>query len=159
VSGPELDDIAHQATADALMTMTARLGEFRGASRFTTWACKFVMFEVSGKMARHHWRKQPPALDEDALRSAEDRLTPQPFDRVEERERLTALRDGLHDSLTAHQRTVFVAAALNEVSIDVLALQLGSNRNAVYKALFDARRKLRACLAAAGHPLAEESTA
>jgi RNA polymerase sigma-70 factor (ECF subfamily) len=117
------------------------------------------MFEVSGKMARHHWRKQPPALDEDALRSAEDRLTPQPFDRVEERERLTALRDGLHDSLTAHQRTVFVAAALNEVSIDVLALQLGSNRNAVYKALFDARRKLRACLAAAGHPLAEESTA
>jgi RNA polymerase sigma-70 factor (ECF subfamily) len=54
---------------------------------------------------------------------------------------------------------VFVAVALNDVPIDVLALQLDSNRNAVYKNLFDARRKLRASLAAAGHPLSEEGTA
>jgi RNA polymerase sigma-70 factor, ECF subfamily len=38
----------------------------------------------------------------------------------------------------------------------VLALQLDSNRNAIYKNLFDARRRLRACLAAAGHPLSGE---
>jgi RNA polymerase sigma-70 factor (ECF subfamily) len=50
---------------------------------------------------------------------------------------------------------VFVAIALNDVPIDVLALQLGSNRNAVYKNLFDARRRLRASLAAAGHPLTQ----
>ena len=54
------------------------------------------------------------------------------------------------------QRTVFIAAALNEVSIDALALELGSNRNAIYKNLFDARRKLRCCLADAGHPLTEQ---
>jgi RNA polymerase sigma-70 factor (ECF subfamily) len=42
------------------------------------------------------------------------------------------------------------------VPIDVLSFQLESNRNAVYKNLFDARRKLRACLAAAGYPLTEE---
>ncbi|WP_372517984.1 hypothetical protein [Solirubrobacter ginsenosidimutans] len=48
-----------------------------------------------------------------------------------------------------------MAIALNDVPIDVLALQLGSNRNAVYKNLFDARRRLRASLAAAGHPLTE----
>ena len=53
--------------------------------------------------------------------------------------------------LTPRQREVFVAIALNEVSIDVLALELDSNRNAVYKNLFDARRKLRACLAEAGY--------
>jgi RNA polymerase sigma-70 factor (ECF subfamily) len=58
--------------------------------------------------------------------------------------------------LTPLQRTVFVAAALNEVSIDALALELGSNRNAIYKNLFDARRKLRDCLAEAGHPLTEQ---
>ncbi len=46
---------------------------------------------------------------------------------------------------------MFVAIALNEVSIDVLALELKSNRNAIYKNLFDARRKLRACLAEAGY--------
>jgi RNA polymerase sigma-70 factor (ECF subfamily) len=54
---------------------------------------------------------------------------------------------------------VFVAVALNDVSIDVLALQLGSNRNAIYKNLFDARRRLRASLAAAGHPLSAEEAA
>ncbi|MDA0159048.1 sigma-70 region 4 domain-containing protein [Solirubrobacter ginsenosidimutans] len=57
--------------------------------------------------------------------------------------------------MTPRQREVFVAIALNDVPIDVLALQLGSNRNAVYKNLFDARRRLRASLAAAGHPLTE----
>ena len=49
-----------------------------------------------------------------------------------------------------------MAIALNDVPIDVLALQLGSNRNAIYKNLFDARRALRASLAADGHPLSEE---
>jgi RNA polymerase sigma-70 factor (ECF subfamily) len=51
---------------------------------------------------------------------------------------------------------VFVAIALNEVPIDVLALQLDSNRNAIYKNLFDARLRLRQRLAAAGHPLGDE---
>jgi RNA polymerase sigma-70 factor (ECF subfamily) len=48
---------------------------------------------------------------------------------------------------------VFVAIALNDVPIDVLALQLGSTRNAIYKNLFDARRSLRANLAQSGHPV------
>jgi RNA polymerase sigma-70 factor, ECF subfamily len=48
---------------------------------------------------------------------------------------------------------VFVAIALNEVPIDVVAIQLGSDRNAVYKNLFDARAKLRASLAEAGYPV------
>jgi RNA polymerase sigma-70 factor (ECF subfamily) len=51
---------------------------------------------------------------------------------------------------------VFVAVALNDVPIDVLALQFGSNRNAIYKNLFDARRSLRLSLAGAGHPIVEE---
>ncbi len=59
-------------------------------------------------------------------------------------------------ALSERQREVFVAIALNEVPIDVLALQLGSNRNAIYKNLFDARRSLRESLARAGHPVIEE---
>ena len=51
---------------------------------------------------------------------------------------------------------MFVAIAMNDVPIDVLALELGSNRNAIYKNLFDARRKLRGCLAAAGYPVTDE---
>ena len=53
--------------------------------------------------------------------------------------------------LTARQRQVFVAIVLNGVPLDALVLELGSNRNAIYKVLFDARRKLRSVLAANGY--------
>ena len=49
-----------------------------------------------------------------------------------------------------------MAVALNDVSIDVLAIELGSNRNAIYKNLFDARRSLRRSMAADGHPVFPE---
>lgn len=67
------------------------------------------------------------------------------------RELFAALRRGIDDDLTALQRRVFVAIALNEVPMDAFARELGANRNAVYKTLFDARRKLRASLARAGY--------
>src|SRR5215469_13122816 len=44
LAGPELDDLAYQAAADALVAITGKLGQFRGESRFTTWAYKFVIF-------------------------------------------------------------------------------------------------------------------
>ena len=47
ISGPELDDLAYRSAADALLAITAKLDQFRGESRFTTWAYKFVMFEGS----------------------------------------------------------------------------------------------------------------
>jgi RNA polymerase sigma-70 factor (ECF subfamily) len=53
--------------------------------------------------------------------------------------------------LTARQREVFVAIVVNGVPLDALAVRLGSNRNALYKMMFDARRKLRAALAANGY--------
>src|SRR5262249_18052578 len=56
LAGPELDDLAYQAAADALIAITGKLGQFRGESRFTTWAYKFVIFEVSAKIGRHFWR-------------------------------------------------------------------------------------------------------
>ena len=56
ITGPELDDLAHQAAADALIAITGKIGQFRGESRFTTWAYKFVIFEVSAKIGRHFWR-------------------------------------------------------------------------------------------------------
>jgi hypothetical protein len=49
IGGPEFDDLAHQAADDAVVNVLARVDEFRGLSRFTTWAYKFVVFEVSSK--------------------------------------------------------------------------------------------------------------
>ena len=73
-----------------------------------------------------------------------------PEEQAERRELLSVLTNAVKEDLTERQRAVFVAVALNEVPIDVVAIQLESNRNAIYKNLFDARRALRNSLAAAG---------
>jgi RNA polymerase sigma-70 factor (ECF subfamily) len=156
LAGPEFDDVAQQCADDAMMNILAKVDEFRGLSRFTTWAYKFVIFEVSGKIARHAWQRHPPSAEELTWDQLPDALAPRPGDQAERREQLAALTSAIREDLTPRQREVFTAVALNDVPIDVLALELDSNRNAIYKNLFDARRKLRAGLAAAGYPVTEE---
>jgi RNA polymerase sigma-70 factor (ECF subfamily) len=73
------------------------------------------------------------------------------------RDLLAALRRAVDTELTPRQREVFVAVSLNGVPADALAIELGSNRNALYKMMFDARRKLRAVLVADGYLHDEES--
>jgi RNA polymerase sigma-70 factor, ECF subfamily len=158
ITGPEFDDLAHQAADDALINILARLDEFRGLSRFPTWASKFVMFEASSKVARHAWRRQPPSAKEFAFEQLPDTLAPRPGQRLAQQEQLKALSVAIGE-LSERQREVFVAIALNDVPIDVLAIRLGTNRNAIYKNLFDARRNLRASMAAAGHPVREKYAA
>jgi RNA polymerase sigma-70 factor, ECF subfamily len=153
LDGPEFDDLAQQAADDALVSLLGKLDEFQGRSRFTTWAYSFVVDEVSGKVARHAWQRQAPADDGDACDRLPDLKATRPEDRLEQQDQLRALRAAIA-TLTERQRRVFVAVALNDVPIDVVALQLGSNRNAVYKNLFDARRRLRMRLRAAGQPSA-----
>jgi RNA polymerase sigma-70 factor (ECF subfamily) len=155
ISGPELDDLAQQAADDALLNILRKLREFRGESRFTTWAYKFVILEVSSKVARHAWRRHPPSRESLTWERLPDSLAAGPGDRLEQREQLGALSAAIGE-LTDRQREVFIAIALNDVPIDVLALQLGSNRNAIYKNLFDARRNLRSRLAESGHPVIDE---
>jgi RNA polymerase sigma-70 factor, ECF subfamily len=65
------------------------------------------------------------------------------------RELLSALHEEV-ERLTDRQRDVFVAIVLSGVPIDVLAERLNTTRGALYKTLYDARRKLRAALAARG---------
>ena len=152
VSGPELDDIVNQAGDDALMAIKAKVSDFRGESRFTTWAYRFVVFEVSTKVGRHCWQRRPAPMEPEAWEQMPDVLGPSPEEHMQQRELFETLRGAIDEELTDLQRRVFVAIALNQVPMDAFARELGSNRNAVYKTLFDARRRLRSCLAAAGHP-------
>jgi len=150
-TGPELDDLAYQAAADALLAITGKLGQFRGESRFTTWAYKFVVFEVSAKLGRHFWRRPMVPLGAEAWERLPDRFGFDPAQQSEWRDLLAALRRAVDEELTPRQREVFVAIVVNEVPLDALAIQLGSSRNAIYKMVFDARRKLRAALTANGY--------
>jgi RNA polymerase sigma-70 factor (ECF subfamily) len=150
IAGPELDDVAHQAAADAMVAILSKTGQFRGESRFTTWAYKFVIFEVSTKIGRHFWRNRTVAMDEEDWSRLPDRFGLDPAHQAEWGDLVTALRQAVDEVLTDRQRQVFVAIVLNGVSLDALVAELDTNRNAIYKMLFDARSKLRAALVAKG---------
>jgi RNA polymerase sigma-70 factor, ECF subfamily len=151
ISGPELDDLAHQAAADAVVAIIAKIGEFRGESRFTTWAYKFVIFEVSGKIGRHFWRRPQVPMEAADWDRLPDRFGLDPARQAEWRDLVRALRQAVDEDLTEHQRRIFTALVLDAVPLDALAAELGSSRNAIYKTMFDARRKLRASLVANGY--------
>jgi RNA polymerase sigma-70 factor (ECF subfamily) len=155
VRGEELDDLALQAADDALMAVLAKLDSYRSASRFTTWAYKFALLEAGVRLRRRAWQEREVVLDPDAWPTPADRAG-SPERRAETVERLQAIGQAIDSCLTAHQREVLVALALNEVPIDVLAERLATTRGALYKTLHDARRKLRAELAERGFTL--EST-
>ena len=151
ITGPELDDLAHQAAADAVMAITRKIGQFRGESRFTTWAYKCVIVEVSAKIGRHFWPHPPVPLDAEDWDKLPDRFGFDPAHQAEWQDLLAALRRAVDTELSPRQRQVFVAIMVNAVPLDALVIELGSSRGAIYKTMFDARRKLRAALAANGY--------
>ncbi len=144
----DADDLAEQAADDACMSVLRRLDDFRGASRFTTWAYKFGLYEAATRVRRLAWRDREIPLEPEAWAVLPDRSSPESD--AEHAELLAVVQDGIASALTPHQREVLVALALNGVPIDVLAERLATTRGALYKTLHDARRKLRAHLAERG---------
>jgi len=155
LSAVELDELAEEAADDAAISVLRRLDDFRGESSFRTWAYKFALLEASVKVRRSAWRDREVTLEPEHWESLAH-AGPGPDDDAENAALLAAVRDGIRTALTPRQRQVLVAAVLDGVPIDVLADRLGSNRNALYKVLHDARRRLREHVAAAGFPEVSE---
>ena len=150
--GSELDDIALEAADDALMSVLRRLDDFRGLSRFTTWAYKFALYEAAVKLRRRAWQEREVPMEDDGWGLVSSTAL-QPDQELEQTELLTAIRRAIDHTLSPHQRRVLIALAVNGVPIDVLAERLGTTRGALYKTLHDARRKLRRQLVTDGHSL------
>jgi RNA polymerase sigma-70 factor (ECF subfamily) len=151
ITGPEVDDLAHQAAADAVLLIADRIDEFRGESRFTTWAYKFVVFEVSTKLGRHFWthsRASGGPVEWDRL---PDNLGTRPADAAELQDLIAAVRAAAETCLTQRQREVFIAIVVEGIPLDALVTRLGTTRNAIYKVMFDARQKLRRELVNGGY--------
>jgi RNA polymerase sigma-70 factor, ECF subfamily len=147
--GNELDEIAHEAAGDALLSVLGRLDTFRGASRFTTWVYKFALLEAAVKLRKRAWQGREIPLEPESW-SLFSSAGLEPDEEAEQSELLATLQRAIAEKLTPHQRRVLVALVLNGVPIDVLAERLDTTRGALYKTLHDARRKLRAVLGAAG---------
>jgi RNA polymerase sigma-70 factor, ECF subfamily len=152
VRGEELDDIALQAADDALAAVLAKLDDYRGASRFTTWAYKFALLEAGVRLRRRAWQERELVLAPEAWPVTAD-AGQSPESKAELNELMNAVKRSIDSSLTEHQREVLVALTLNGVPLDVLAERLATTRGALYKTLHDARRKLRSDLARKGFTL------
>ena len=151
LSAVELDELAQDAADDATVSVLRRLDDFRGESSFRTWAYKFALLEAAVKVRRRAWRDREVTLEPEHWESLAH-AGPGPDDDVESSTLLEAVREGIRTALTPRQRQVLVSTVLEGVPIDVLAERLGSNRNALYKMLHDARGRLREHVAAAGFP-------
>src|SRR3954466_1907334 len=117
--GNDWDDLAQQSADDALVAVLRKLPDFRGDSRFTTWAYKFALLEAAVNLRRRAWQgRELPLADE----GWEVLVAPSrsPSEANETRELFAALRDAIAQQLTPHQRDVLVATTLNGVPIDVL---------------------------------------
>jgi RNA polymerase sigma-70 factor (ECF subfamily) len=148
LGGVRVDDIVNQAADEATVAVLARLSRFEGRSRFTTWAYKFGILYAAVEVRRTVWRHREVAFDELPERPS---AGGSPEQLAEAAELSRAVRAAIDTALTAHQRRVVVALLMDEVPIDVLADRLGTTRNALYKALHDARSRLRSELRAGGY--------
>ena len=146
----DADDLCLQAANDALMAVLAKLDTYRGAARFTTWACKFAIYETSTRLRRHAWRQRKVEPDDTVWDRLPDAALPV-LQRIENDQLMSALHRAIDECLTERQRLIFRSATMEDIPIDVLAERLETSRGAIYKTLHDARGKLRRALIDAGH--------
>ena len=143
-----LEEIANQAADEAMIAVLGKLRTFEGRSRFTTWVYKFAILQCATEIRRYAWQHRDVELADAALVPESG---PSPASYAEATDLAAALGRAMDVALTPHQRRVTIALLVDGVPIDVLAERLGTNRNALYKTVHDARSRLRAHLIASGH--------
>jgi RNA polymerase sigma-70 factor (ECF subfamily) len=158
----EILQLAEDCAQDALIAVMNHLSDFRGDSKFTTWVYKFGVNIALMAARRERWRgvslDQLPfavdgALSEWVLRDKSAELTSDLY--VMQSEIREMIREVIEQDLTTKQRRVLILMVFNEVPMDEVARQLDTNRNAIYKMLHDARRKLKNRLQARGFDIGE----
>ena len=148
VGAAQVEDVITLAADEAMVAVLGKLHTFEGRSRFTTWAYKFAVLQAAVELRRQAWSRREVPLD-----AAPQLIVrrPSPDQYAEGTELAAAVREAIDRVLTPHQRRIALALIVDEVPIDVLADRLGTNRNALYKTLHDARSRLRAHLSLQGY--------
>jgi RNA polymerase sigma-70 factor (ECF subfamily) len=144
----EAGDLAQEAADDALASVCARLEEFRGDSRFTTWARKFAVREAAVKRRRLAWQGRELPTEPVATTLLAD-IGLEPAAGPGQPDLVATLRREI-ELLPPHQRQILLALTAGGVPIDVLAERLGATRGELYSTLRDARAELRRKVGASG---------
>jgi RNA polymerase sigma-70 factor, ECF subfamily len=147
-----LGQLAEDCAQEAMTAVVQRLAEFRGESHFTTWAYTFAVNIALVAARRERWARIPldHVLDgsESLPSTAGDDADPQR--RALQAEAVATIRECIERHLTEKQQQALRAVVFEQVPLDEVARHWGSNRNALYKLLHDARRKLKSHLLARG---------
>jgi RNA polymerase sigma-70 factor, ECF subfamily len=162
MDGDEVRQRAEDSAQDALIAVLKHLSEFRGDSKFTTWAYKFAINIAMVAARRERWK----GVSLDALASSDEKYFNEalledksegiaPEHSAVQTEIRAILRDVIEHELTERQRQVLLLMVFREVPMDEVVRHLDTNRNAVYKLLHDARRKLKSGLQARGFEISE----
>lgn len=145
VTEADIEDFAQDATLKVL----GALDTFRGESRFTTWAQKIAVHVAFTELRRRRWRDV--SLDE-MTQTTDGDLIPKSWvdpsanteQQATQRDIIEIMRQVIEEELTEKQRQALIAARINGVPLAEVARRMGTNRNALYKLLFDARKRLQA---------------
>lgn len=141
---------------EALVKILDNLDSFRGESRFTTWAQKVSVRTAFTELRRKEWRNvslqeitdRYDTAGHEPLEMADPQ--PAPEDLATKQVMFDTVRRLIYEELTERQREAIVAVMLGGMPLEEAARRLGTNRNALYKLLYDARKKLKRCLISEG---------
>jgi RNA polymerase sigma-70 factor (ECF subfamily) len=151
VSETDLEDFAQEA----IVRVLDNLDSFRGESRFTTWAQKIAVRVALTELRRLRWRDVSfedltGASDTDFLPRALSDSSAGPEQRAMQSMVLEALREAISEQLTERQRRAIRAVYQQGMPLEEVARRMGTNRNALYKLLHDARQRIREVMIAQG---------
>lgn len=147
----ELDQFVEDVAQDALLKVLDNIDSFRGDSKLITWAMKIAVREGLTELRR---KKYDDSYIEDFRSPKEDgrnelsSLTfatdfPDPEESTHEQMVLQKVLNIINKDLTDKQKQAIQALMIQGLSVTVVAEQMDTNRNALYKLVHDARLKIK----------------
>jgi RNA polymerase sigma-70 factor (ECF subfamily) len=149
----ELYEMAEDFAQEALVAIQNNLENFRGDSKFTTWAYRFVINRAIDELrGRQYGHLSVESLTEQEtavfLPLTQAKQYTDPDLTAERRDIIQKILDILQSSLNERQRVAMLRVHFEEHSMPEVANDLNMTTNALYKLLHDARKKVKAELKA-----------
>ena len=145
----DLDSLTEDFAQDALLKILKSLESFRGESKFTTWAQKIAINVAFTELRRRRWKDislqdivETPDGDEFTPAILTDPGT-SPEMETTQNDIMGIVKNLIETELTERQKTALVAVMQGGMPLDEVARRLDTNRNALYKLIYDARQRLQ----------------
>lgn len=154
-SDPQFEALMEHTAQETLLRVLDRMETFEGRSKFTTWVHTIAVRIALTELRRKRWEN----VSLDNLLEDDDRLPPPglmtdvslgPEDITEGRDMVAKVQRIIAEELTEKQRQALIAISIKGMPIAEVARRMGSNRNAMYKLMHDARLRLKKRLAKEG---------